>query len=501
MNYKTVIRLLSIFCLLLIGLNACQPSSDRTEQNEETLFQIREEPLTIYIPVHFVYGASEDLPTLYVSQYRLGECWNYTLDSTIYSKAIELFSQETGQAVEIVYFDSQYSLEAQLEQDRQQGSFPDVVLCDASATQAIYAYTQGEYAANLLPYLQAKDNEMYYSTILEVCRYQEEQYILPLLFNLSAVFTEKSIEQNYIGYDDLLVLLEEEMNHLFTTPAVLEAAYAVPTGTPLTIGYILWNAIGQSCYYDQSYSLDEERLEKLFAWMRRYLQIEQEYEGASPEDITIAPYRSWYISDAYLQSFLTAPDPSTATAYYQDFSDCISYFLDGASGCGWPATSMAAQAQYYSSQLESFSLLPISKSNESESYNAAITTFGFVFNQDEGQEAAIQFLLFLQDYKVDPRFGFSVNREVTEYGLNTLTSTNWDLYDKTMNGQIISQLAPLSEALKAQISSSLNCISSASLPNGTLELDIMGNALLQYIETGDWETAWKTLQAQSSTLS
>ena len=485
-------------CFLLAGailvscMSACQIVERDNDTAEEYTLEIAEEPLVLYMPVQFIRGNTEDLPTLYVSKYRLGECWNYTINSTLYASAIETFSSETGQQVEIVYFDSQYSLEAQLEQDMQAGTLPDVVLCDASATQAVYAYTQEEYAVNLWPYLQEKENEMYYSTILEAGRRGEQQFILPLLFNLSAVFTAKEMDQNYIGCEDLLTLLEEEINHLFSSPAVQEAVYAVPTGNPITISYILWNALGLSSY-DESlgYPLEEEQLQRLFNWIYRYMQFEKDFEKAAPEG---APYRSSYISDSYLQSFLMAPSAETAASYYKDYENCISYFIDGASGCGWPATSMAVQAQFYSSQLEDFSLLPISKQNESETYHAAITEFGFVLSQGEEQEAAIQLLLFLQDYAVDPRFGFSVNKEVTQSGLETLTTTHWELYTQAMSGQVIGEISPLSNELKDQICASLEFITSASLPNGTLELDIMGNALLQYIEDGNWEVALSQLR-------
>lgn len=496
--YRTM-KYFTTLCLCILILCSCGSKKENVNQgqsNEDA------QEITIYMPVNIIYGNTEDIPDLYVSKYRIGECWNYKMDNTIYGAAIAEYEKKSGIAVHVQYFDSQLSMEEKLKEDINTGSMPDVVVCDASATKMVYTLTNNEHSVDLEPYLEErKEDNQYFEKVEEACKQGKHQYILPLLFNINSVFTTQGDGpvQSYISYEEIITRFENELNQLWLEADVKEAVYAVPTGNPVTVSYILWNSIGASGYSfeNKQYNLDEVKIKQLFEFTKRYMEFEHDFEHVSDQTI---PDRSCYVSEVYLRPFLMASSSGEAESLYLDYLDQISYWIDGSSGCNWPPSSLALQSQFYSSQLQKSGdkllLLPISKETDEESYNASITYFGFVTNNTRNQDAAADLLLYLQDCAVDSRFGFSVNQTVTEKGLRDLTETTWELHNFDMNAQVLGYIEPLPSELKEQISSVLEKIESATLPNGTIELECLYNALEQYMGGEKWETCFQTLQVE-----
>lgn len=493
---KWTIYLLVIMQTIL--LCACEGRAASSQRGEADSFD-RSVPITVYMVSQMLHasGEQESENAVYYHDYRMGECWNSPYGKTIYNEAIDAFSAEYHLPIHVLYFESPYVMEKQLKEDFQNHNLPDLVICDAATTQEIYALINEGGALDLAPYLTEREDK-YTESIMEACRKGKEQYILPLLYNMNALYTTRpKSEASFLEVKESFQILEEEMNRLWQQSGVKEVLYAVPTGNPVTINYIFWNALGYSRIDQDTQTLlvEEENLQALAEFGKRYQAFEQDFAVENRGD---APNRSNYLNVFLSENYLMAPSKEAAQSLYKDYSSQISYWLDGVSGCNWPATSMAVQAQYYASQLQAdgqeMTLIPISMREDRPAYNAAITLFGFVCADSENPLAAVELLKYLQDYETDVRYGFSVNQEITKKQLIDLTETEWEIHNFNINSHALGTVQPLSKALAEQIYEIIQQIETASLPNGSLEIEVLYPVLQDYYNGTDWETCYQKLQ-------
>lgn len=493
---KRIIYFLVIIQIAL--LCACKGRAAGSQNGEADSFD-PDVPITVYMASEMAHASGDQTQenAVYYHSYRVGECWNSSYGKTIYNEAIDAFSAKYHLPVHVLYFESQYVLEKQLKEDFQNNNLPDLVICDAAVTQNVYALIQEGGALDLAPYLTEREAD-YAEVVMEACREGKEQYVLPLLYNMNALYTTRSkSEASFLGVQDALLVLEEEMNRLWQQPDVKEVLYAVPTGNPVTVNYIFWNALGYSRIDLDTGALavEEEKLRALAEFGKRYQEFEKDFTIENQGD---KPNRSSYLSSLLYENYFIAPSAESAQSLYKDYSRQISYWLDGVSGCNWPAASMAIQTQYYASQLQAdgqeLALIPISAREDRPAYNAAITLFGFVCADSENPLAAVELLKYLQDYEADVRYGFSVNQEVTKKQLIELTTTEWEIHNFNVNSHALGTIQPLSKALAEQIYEIIQQVETASLPNGSLEIEVLYPVLQEYYKGADWEACYRKLQ-------
>lgn len=491
---RRIQHVLAILFACLLSLSGCMEPDKNDENTVQQTGLTNTNPITVYMPANMANAMDDEEETRFAHTYRLGESWISEWGQTIYNEAIEDFSSKNGVKIEVLYFDSQLTMEEQLKEDALHHTLPDMVICDAAATQAIYAFVQEGNAADLAPYLEDREGT-YLEPTMAACRQEKSQYMLPLLYNINALYTTKSkSDVSFLGIQEALMLLEQEINQLWQQADIKEALYMVPTGNPNTSSYIFWNALGQSkiSWTGNASDLRKEDIQNIAEFGKRYDAFEKDF--SYHENI---PYRE-NLFYAQLESYFMAPSAEAADSLYQEYSHGISYWIDGVSGCNWPASSMAIQAQYFDSQMkkekEQLSLVPLSMKEDVPSYNAAITFFGMVTESSDNVEGAAALLKYLQDYKTDPRYGFSVNEEIAKQTLHDLTSTEWEIHNFNVNSFPLGRVTPLSSELEEKILDILTHIHGASLPNGTLELDALFPALQAYYDGQEWDTCWQEMQ-------
>lgn len=513
MVHKKRIRKVLLICILTLLLTACDDAS--TEEN--VVSEINDSSITVYIPTNVTVSDEEDSYHLF----RFGEIWGGNRKETIYGEAIDEFARTRGLEVNVVYFDNQEMMEMQLQKDIEENTMPDVILCDATTTQTVYSYIMDGNVIDLMPYLEKREEGDYTQALMEACQQGDKQFMLPLLYDVAAFYTTNDqYQENYIGVEDGVWLLDSEMNRLWKDEEIKEVLYPAGSGSGNPVGswYILWNALGSSAvqWDTATFSLSEEQLSVIASFVKRYYEFETDFDDSFIASSYAAygfydtPDRSalmrMLLEDAFEYSWNHSDDKEESLALYRDTAELISFRLDGVTACNWPYSSMAVQAQYYNTVLswnnKKFSLVPLSLEESSPSYNASILLFGFISSTSENPGGAAELLLFLQDTLTQPYYGFSVNESVNEQNLKRLEGTAYVLKDMFQETAYIAPgfvIEPLPHATADQVREVLAHIDKATLPNRDFEACFY-NALIKYIiEEGSWQDIYQQLQKDLET--
>lgn len=203
---KRKLILLWVICLFLM---ACGSARGRiTGQNIED----KPDSLKVYLTGDPAGGQTVHY---YYSCCRTGPMWPLFMapgyEGHILYKPLQDFEKETGIHLELQYFQLKGEMEKQLAADQREGTLPDVVLLDnytyggeGLEEDNVFRLMAADWFYDTASYMEEEgvyDSQQYYNEVLEAGRWRNQQLLLLIQFNLSAVY---AAEEDTAGIGALL---------------------------------------------------------------------------------------------------------------------------------------------------------------------------------------------------------------------------------------------------------------------------------------------------------
>ena len=193
-------KLISICLCMMLVLIGC---SGQTETETEV------DDGTIVLKVYMVSPQSGGDEVYRYTDYALGEFMSlqtaYGEESYIYKQALEEYEKTQEVKLWIEYFDYTENLDAQLEEDRKNGTLPDVIVENSISSNDAYALLLSDLFLDLTPYMEQDglyDSGNYYNAVLEAGVWQNQQRILPLSFNMNTIMSsEETLSRNHLNLE------------------------------------------------------------------------------------------------------------------------------------------------------------------------------------------------------------------------------------------------------------------------------------------------------------
>lgn len=481
-----LISLLLVGCLLL---SACQ-SDQRNEPDEEVTSEtnnLGNGPLRVYLigmPYYLTHkngeeeiGYTSTIISGLEKTYWLTECAG---GNALYQALLD-FEKESKVRLDVVFFDDSRTMADQLEEDMENGTMPDLVIDTKTSGIDWQTMLQREEFIDLVPYMDL-DSEKYYDVVLQSGRDGEQQLIVPFLFNINGYITS----EEYINRVGLLAPEENETYesamYLLQTACVamtsdnqIEALYEA-TQAPNSdyIPAILAAAAGYNGL-SEGRSLSRESIEEIYETMACFFQQEfvnnYGYETKSLEENLISGNTK---TERVAYCPFITQDPVEKPSH-------IGIQLDGGYGGAMFFSNYIMQAytmqSYYQDQGMTPVVAAIPMAGTTDQYSANVTGLGFCPTGSQNAEAAAAALQYLLDYPFRFEMGISVNRELTETYVDSLTNTSMQfqimsLYDPEANEELRKQqiesesiwFNPMGKETADSIKFILNHIGGASLP-------------------------------------
>lgn len=485
-------RMLSLIFILALLASGCaqitQPAETAIEQEKQEEAQ---GPLQVYLMGHGNYISSEDkeweeysLPVtigLETTWYMPG----YAQGNPLYQALLD-YADETETEIQVTFFDNSTDLMQQVQENTAQGEGPDLALIvkqfSANAQNSWWKLLQDGTFENLSPYLN-HDVNRYYEPVLRSGQYQEKQYLVPLLFDLSGFVTSEeflqevgqAIPTEQASYEEIVNLFRETCMALQQNSSKL----ALYEGTTIWEHYIM-NALLAAAGYgnlQESKPLAEETVQQILSMMREFLvQNWQKIPGCIENTAKENRNKGNALYDRFNFGPLYAEDPE----YKREM---LGIMLDGGFGGHLACSSLIMQAYalqtYYGEMGENVLVRGIPMAGSPGEYTANVTVLGFSpagCDQVEGAAACLQYLL---DYDYPPEIGISVSRERVEEDLAFLQNAATELYiqpqydpmaDKAIQQELFNQskviFNPMQEEVAQTLQQLLDHIGGASLPYG-----------------------------------
>ena len=441
--------------------------------------------LKIYMTGDALY--QDNAVLFYHTSYSLGEYINRSLmwgpQGHLYFSALEQYEKETGNAVEVVYFDYPSALFDQLAEDKKKEALPDLIVADAT-TEGFntYAYMHDSYFIDLSSYLEA-DRQNYYEAVLNGGKLGEKQYIFPLLFNVTVGMGDaEKIREEGLWLDAGLALkdyLTKLTSHLETTGNRNNYEGIVQFSTPLW--YSLFQMVDSSSgvslidYETGRPCVSEAYVKDLYTFWEAYIRQNfgpewEEAKNSAKENENLLPYNQmeWSgLSKLVAESMLL-----------DEVMDDMTLLVEGGGYSTVLMHSALAQAYYYQSRYQDagkeFICFGIPCYERADAYTANITMFGGVTVSCEHAQAAYEFLRYLADFETAWQLGLSVNKERTSEQLSQMTEMEHTFYpfsgkydptieEKTYDGEPY-YIQPMGETVEAVFQNILNHMGPATLP-------------------------------------
>lgn len=491
-----------MICLaFILCLTACQIAEhEELTQNEE-----KPEKLIVYAVGDKVSCNSGGKRADYY-------CTNYTMgpfgpvvddireEGYIYHAAFRDFEEETGIRLDIRYFVSMSELEQEILEDQKSGKLPDVLIMDqrmwagASGIDNIYRIMEDDWFCDLKPYADRDElytEDQYYETVLAAGLYQGKQLILPLSFNIKAIFTSEQ-EMEKTG-----IYLYSEMNGREILMQMQEACVRAEKGkvaidtlslwsSMSTIIPIFWESTGLAPvdYEAHSVTLDQDLFEQMAVFVKRYFSqdMQENWEEVVRNAASYLDLESWgLLSEPSSESSLDSRKDTISMMQEEAkaWLDNGSFYIESNSESmyrhGFAGQCMALDTLYDEKQ-EDMKMLGISKYEEEEAYIAEIQMMGGVMKESENAYYAYQLLKYIADHDYAPYYSVSVSKKVTTAMLDELEKMTYTLYlalSNAWSGEInFSEereeyqytLNPLKPEHRNQIEEMLEHISGAVLP-------------------------------------
>ena len=512
-------KLLLFLLVLILLLGACTPirkSEEKTESEIQEEIENEEKPteLTIYgIGSQVVDKEREEnkVYNYYVTSYQLGPYGPLTNASRehgyMFYDPIKEFEEETGIKINLQLFGGMQHMEQQLEEDKEKGVGPDIIISDyvgwrlAYNHDNIYRLIYNGQFADMMPYLeqdQVYASNEYYNQVLEAGVLNNKQYVLPLCFNMNAFFTSKEDMSN------LGVTIEQEMSSSELIQQLQQACVMAEEGkltvdnlswwtVPTTFVQDYWESTGCPVvdYETGEVTVNRQLFEDVAECFKEYMRmnIVEDWDTVleNAAGYVDDPLWSGYITPGFLETLdenlmHSLRDVETGL---EKMNQGV-FFYENSTATG-DAHSVSGQCvalnTIYKDLKEDMVMVEVPMYEESDQYAAQVQQYGCISAESEYPYHCYQLLKYLMDQEYDPYYAISVKKANTETMLDRLSSTTYtihlDLATVWEENQDFSidknpyTIQPLPEELKQQLQHMLDNIGDAILPQTSIYVPLL----------------------------
>lgn len=414
---------------------------------------------------------------------RTGYMPGYAQGNPMYQALLD-YQEETGIEIEATGLGSTGLIMRQIKEDAAQGKAPDVVIIlkqfnDMNTGTWEELLAEGAFA-DMQSYIHLTEEE-YYMPVMHSGRYQDGQYLVPLLFNINGYITsEEFLRQAGQEAPEASASFQELLHWLTEICIAMQgntSKVALYEGTTIWEHYILnvLSAAAGPQNLENKLEITEETIQSMLELMQEFLkqdfQTVSGYETHSYEEnlsSTSALYDRFNFGPMY------AEDPE----YKRNM---LGILLDGGYQGVDVGSSFIMQAYtmqtYYEEMNETMVWGAIPMETEARQYAACVRALAFCPAQSNNQEGAGRLLQYLLTYAYPPEIGIPVNRATAEAQISALTQTSTELYIQPRYDPFATEevqeekfnqskvwFQPMKPELADQLLSILNQVAGASLP-------------------------------------
>ena len=505
-------KILFVLAFLILLISACTSKREKDETELEAIIN-EEQPaeLTVYVAGDRVRGQMDgEKVHYYITFYSIGPFGPLTNapreHGHMFYEAFQRFEQETGIKVNIEYFYSMDLMEEQILKDKQEGQGPDLIISDhkgwstAREHNNIYRLIYNDWFVDMMPYLEMDEvyeSGEYYNEVLQAGILGDEQYVLPLSFNINGLFA--SVEdmnelgvaiEDGMGSRQLLEQLTRACEMADEDELVVENLSLGIDPTSFVQDY--WESTGFPVvdYAENIVMVDQATFEDVAVCFKEYLKMTIKEDWETVEENALQ-----YMEDPYWDANIVPGNLDTL-----DEDKNWSYMMEE-SGLEWmnqgiffyemgsrsfDAHSLPGQCMALSSlydDLDEQMVMVSVPMYESNQYMAQVKWYGGVTTDSESPYHSYQLLKYLLDQEYDPYYAIPVEKENAEKMLDTLSESvytlhlwlgaAWD-YDVDFSKEIETyDVQPLPEDLKQQLQYMLDNIGGATLPQASVYIPLV----------------------------
>lgn len=428
-------KLILISIAVVFLLVACRSRESEIEADSVAITEdsIMSDKLHVYVlGLRYTIKLSEEETVQhYPSAYSAGlsythHPYGYENGNAIYQALLD-YAKENDVDLTVDFFGDSMELATQLEKDYKAGTLPDLVLDMKTSDFDFASMISKGMIEDVSSYLQYEPEE-YYDAVMQSGWKDEQQYLVPFLFNVNG----------YVTYEEYLTMMGaeipdhsttyEELMEIFQTvclsESVIEGNAALYETSNMDSSYltnVLW-AGGSYLGLQDGGRVEKEMLEAIYDTMETFYK--QEFI-----------YIPLYQDNAFMDNYLSNNSKYSRMLTYSKITEDATYkpskvgiLLDG----GYSGTIFYSNyiMQVYSMQtyyLEE-ELTPVVGAiplyEATDRYSANVTGFAFCPEGTENIELATQAMKYLMDYPFAMELGISVNRKNTERTIDELTRTS-----------------------------------------------------------------------------
>ena len=490
------------FILIISLLSGCLPSveeaqrntvemleeqmKEREQGNEEALAEqeeLSESSLRVYM---IGYQASSAEESFYQTRFLLGEFTSQAQvwgpESHIFYAGLQAFQEEYPEVELVVEYGAPSGIFARLEEDRQAGTLPDVIVASYSSQEYnLNSYIEEGYFEDLSSFFQQDglyENQQYVNKVLEAGRVDGKQLIFPLTFNMNLFFTsEAMLDDQHFSVD--AGLSHYEIMELLTS-AFLNRESTLLAYNNTQASTFIYNLFDLSSGEDP-FQPSQEYFERITRLYEAYLMSDFQMSRAELKEFVAAQQlkaldynfsNAWQCHREYV---------GLATEAFPLLREQAALIGEGGISNGM-LQSFAAEAYYYNSRFadkgETLRCIPIPLKDNPGAYAAPVSTFGAVLAGSDQSEMGYTLLRYLADTPHSMFLDLSVNRQCIEEVLEQYTQTSFDYSPALGNfppeaepepGTWSSNrylIQPMSEETAQTLRDMIDHIEASQLPNG-----------------------------------
>lgn len=419
---------------------------------------------------HLLAGCSKKSDTTQLTVYYVKKAIGYEQALNDYKQLVR------GVELNCVGFDSEDEMEDKIAVEMAAGKGPDVILLSNNSKLDVYKAEKGNNFADLTKYMN-EDNSMnednYYLDIIDACKMNEKQYILPFNFDINLFYMKQSI-LNKLGMEqlDAATNYKEFFNKICDYQKILaiDSNDNIGMSTP---SYNIKNSITLvNCFRDigmgvldsnSDLKLDKEQMRTIFSLMKSI-----GLETADKKDrinANVGTRLALGSVDSMFMNYAEAPSMISIL-------NCI---LNEASG-----------------DCLDFQAVPTS---DGTGYAAQITYYGVINSNCKNIQSGYNLLKFVMNYKspLTMRQYMYVNKELYNEKMSkiALGGTVWQIG----NGEKYA-LLPWNREKLQKFNDIVNSIKKAQVTNIRIE-EIIANTMQDYMsDQNDFDTCFDNLQRQ-----
>lgn len=497
-----------LFLVLILLLGACTPSGKEAEISKiEVINEEQPEELTVYVMGDSVSGKMKgEHVDYYITGYTLGPFGPQTNAARekghMLYNPMENFERETGIHLEAQYFSSMEEMEEKIALDKKRGTEPDVIILDQKGWgnrkeyDNIYRLIYNGWFTDLMPYLEADevyDCEEYYNDVLEAGKLGEQQFVIPLSFNMNAVFSSKE-DMRRVG-----VTMEQGMK---SVEILQQLKYACEIGEDgelildtLSLGmpataFLMdyWESTGVSLvdYEKGKATINREIFEELALMYEAYLRmnIVEDWETVIEKTQQYLTGDTWHpliLPDGLETLEENKPELTIMEEAGLEWMNQGVFFYENGTLMSYVHTltgQCAALGTLYEDLNEEMVMVSVPMYTDINQYMAQVQIFGGVMAESNYPYHSYQLLKYLMDQEYDPYYVIPMKKENAEKMLDTLSSSVYTLYlrlgaawnyEIDFNAEIETyDVQPLTPECKEQLQYMLDHIGGAVLPEGSV---------------------------------